>query len=63
MQLAFMSVFQFLDMKPVLKPEVLIAGTNKKFDEQGKLTDEKAIDLIKRKLTALKELVLQLRTR
>jgi chromate reductase len=61
MQLAFQSVFIFLDMKPVLKPEVLIASANKKFDDQGKLTDEKAKDLIKRKLTALKELVLQIR--
>jgi chromate reductase, NAD(P)H dehydrogenase (quinone) len=61
MQLAFQSVFIFLDMKPVLKPEVLIASASKKFDDQGKLTDEKAKDLIKRKLTALKELVLQIR--
>jgi chromate reductase len=62
MQLAFQSVFIFLDMKPVLKPEVLVASANIKFDEQGRLTDEKAKDLIKRKLTALKELVLQIRT-
>jgi chromate reductase, NAD(P)H dehydrogenase (quinone) len=61
MQLAFQSVSIFLDMKPVLKPEVLIASASKKFDDQGKLTDEKAKDLIKRKLTALKELVLQIR--
>lgn len=62
MQLAFQSVFIFLDMKPVLKPEVLIASANKKFDEQGRLTDEKAKDLIRKKLTALKELVQQTRT-
>ena len=62
MQLAFQSVFLFLDMKPVLKPEVLIASASKKFDDQGRLTDDKAKDLIKRKLTALKELVLQIRT-
>jgi chromate reductase len=60
MQLAFMAVFQFLDMKPVLKPEVLIAGAAKKFDEHGKLTDEKAVELITRKLAALQELVLRL---
>jgi chromate reductase, NAD(P)H dehydrogenase (quinone) len=60
MQLAFHAVFQFLDMKPVQKPEVLIASAQTKFDKQGKLTDEKARDLIKRKLGALKELVLQL---
>lgn len=62
MQLAFQSVFIFLDMKPVLKPEVLVASASKKFDEQGRLTDEKAKDLIKGKLTALKELILQTRT-
>ena len=62
MQLAFQSVFVFLDMKPVLKPEVLIASAKTKFNEQGKLTDDKAIDLIKRKLAALKELVLQTKT-
>jgi chromate reductase len=61
MQLAFQAVFLFLDMKPVLKPEVLIAAANTKFDKDRKLTDEKAIDLIRRKLNALKELVLRLR--
>lgn len=60
MQLAFHAVFQFLDMKAVQKPEVLIAAANTKFNEQGKLTDAKAVDLIRRKLEALKELVLQL---
>lgn len=61
MQLAFLAVFQFLDMKPVLKPEVMIASAATKFDAEGKLTDEKAIDLITKKLSALKQLVLQLR--
>ena len=60
MQSAFHAVFQFLDMKAVLKPEVLIAQANTKFDSNGKLTDEKAADLIKRKLQALKELILTL---
>lgn len=60
MQLAFHPVFQFLDMKPVQKPEVLIASANTKFDRNGKLTDETARNLIRRKLEALKELVLQL---
>ncbi len=63
MQLAFQSVFLFLDMKPVLKPEVLIASAATKFNEQGKLTDEKARELITKKLMALKELVLRLRTK
>jgi chromate reductase len=62
MQLAFQAVFLFLDMKPVQKPEVLIAGAATKFDSTGRLTDEKAIDLIKRKLEALKKLVEELRS-
>lgn len=60
MQLAFNAVFQFLDMRPVYKPEVLIADARHKFDEAGNLTDAKARELIARKLQALKELVLQL---
>ncbi len=48
-------------MQAVQKPEVLIASAKTKFDEDGKLTDVKAIELIARKLAALKELVEQLR--
>ena len=59
MQTAFLSVFTFLNMKPVLKPEVLIAQASKKFDANGKLIDDKAKDLIKRKLEALKILILK----
>ena len=61
MQLAFQSVFLFLDMKPILKPEVLIASATTKFNEQGTLTDETGRDLIRKKLAALKDLVLQIR--
>jgi chromate reductase len=61
MQLAFHPVFQFLDMKPVQKPEVLVAQAPKKFDSNGKLTDEFTINLVRQKLQALKELVLELR--
>jgi chromate reductase len=60
MQMAFLPVFQFLDMKPVLKPEILIASAPTKFDKEGNLIDEKAKELIKQKLTALKEMILQL---
>jgi chromate reductase, NAD(P)H dehydrogenase (quinone) len=59
MQTAFLSVFQFLNMKPVLKPEILVNQADKKFDESGKLTDETSIDLVRKKLEALKQLCLQ----
>jgi chromate reductase len=61
MQMAFNAVFQFLDMRNAIKPEILIAQANKKFDEQGKLTDQIAADLIRKKLNALKEVILQMR--
>jgi chromate reductase len=58
--MAFYGVFLFLDMKPVLKPEVLLAKASEKFDEEGNLKDEMAKDLIKQKLQNLKDLVVQL---
>lgn len=60
MQLAFKQVFQFLNMKETGKPEVLVAQAATKFDEQGRLTDEKTRDLVSRQLTALRDLTLQL---
>jgi chromate reductase len=57
MQLAFHNVFLFLDMKPVYKPEVLVAQAEKKFDKDGNLIDEMAKKLIKQKLEALKEMI------
>lgn len=57
MQLAFHAVFLFLDMKPVYKPEVLLAQANKKFDTHGNLTDETAKKLLKEKLEALREMI------
>jgi chromate reductase len=59
MQTAFLPVFTFLNMKPVLKPEILIAQARKKFDTKGQLIDDKAKDLIRQKLDALKELILK----
>ncbi|WP_316802879.1 NAD(P)H-dependent oxidoreductase [Pedobacter nototheniae] len=53
MQTAFLPVFTFLNMNPVLQPEVLVAQAQNKFDAEGNLTDEKAVDLIKRKLENL----------
>jgi len=57
MQVAFHNVFLFLDMKPVYKPEVLVAQTEKKFDKNGNLIDEMAKKLLKQKLEALKEMI------
>src|SRR5258706_2049700 len=45
MQTAFLPVFVFLNMKPVLKPEILIAKASEKFDANGNLKDEKAKEL------------------
>lgn len=60
MQLAFKAVFQFLDMRQVLKPEVLVAQAAGKFDPKGRLTDEKTRELVAKALTALRDLTLQL---
>ena len=57
MQLAFHNVFLFLDMKPVYKPEVLVAQAEKKFDKNGNLIDEMAKKILKQKLQALKEMI------
>ena len=57
MQLAFHNVFLFLDMKPVYKPEVLVAQAEKKFDKNGSLVDEMAKKMLKQKLEALKEMI------
>ncbi|WP_207532025.1 NADPH-dependent FMN reductase [Desertivirga arenae] len=54
MQLAFLPVFQFLNMQVIHKPEVLISQANTKFDEDGNLLDSKAKELISRKLENLK---------
>lgn len=57
MQMAFHNVFLFLDMRPVYKPEVLVAQAEKKFNKDGNLIDEIAKKLVKQKLEALKELI------
>jgi chromate reductase, NAD(P)H dehydrogenase (quinone) len=63
MQMAFHAVFQFLNMKPVVKPEILVNQAAKKFDESGNLTDEVSIDLVRKKLEALKQLCLENKNR
>jgi len=62
MQLAFRPVFQYLNMQPVNKPEVLVAEAPKKFDADGRLTDEPTRRLIAQQLQALKELTLRMKT-
>ena len=57
MQVAFHNVFLFLDMKPVYKPEVLVAQAEKKFSKDGNLIDELAKKLVKQKLEALKKMI------
>src|SRR6186713_20008 len=57
MQMSFHNIFLFLDMKPVYKPEVLVAQAEKKFDKNGNLIDEMSKKLLKQKLEALKEMI------
>jgi len=57
MQIAFHAVFLFLDMKPVYKPEVLVAKAEKKFDKDGNLIDDTTKKLVRAKLEALKEMI------
>jgi chromate reductase len=58
MQLAFLNIFQYLDMKPVYKPEVLISQVMNKFDGEGRLTDNTTRKLVRQKLQNLRDLVL-----
>jgi chromate reductase, NAD(P)H dehydrogenase (quinone) len=58
MQMAFHNIFLYLNMKPVYKPEVLIAKAESKFDDKGNLTDTTSLDLVRKKLEALKQLIL-----
>ncbi|WP_295126589.1 NADPH-dependent FMN reductase [uncultured Chitinophaga sp.] len=61
MQQAFLPVFQYLDMKPVHKPEVLVAQANTKFDEKGNLNDEATKEILRKKLLALREMIIKTR--
>ncbi len=58
MQLAFHSLFQFLNMQPVYNPEVLLAGAKEKFDTAGNLKDEQTKDIIRKNLENLRHVVL-----
>ena len=45
--------FVFLDMYPLNRPEVLVAGAAQKFDAEGNLTDEKTLEMVGRLVVAL----------
>ena len=45
--------FVFLNMYPVNKPEVLVTFSPQKFDDQGRLLDEKTKELVRELLNAL----------
>ncbi|MDQ6812805.1 MAG: NAD(P)H-dependent oxidoreductase, partial [Bacteroidota bacterium] len=62
MQVAFHPVFQFLNMRAVYKPEILISQVNNKLDQDGNLVDVSTKELMRKQLHELKDLVLQLRT-
>lgn len=59
MQQAFLPLFQYLNMKPVYKPEILVAQAKQKFDENGRLTDEDTREFLRQKMEALQQMVLQ----
>ena len=56
MQVAFRPIFQFLNMVPVNKPEVLIGQAQNKFDADGNLIDEPTISIIRQQLKELAKL-------
>jgi chromate reductase len=58
MQMDFHNIFLYLNMKPVYKPEVLIAQAKNKFDDKGNLTDNTSRELVRKKLEALKNLII-----
>lgn len=62
MQAAFHSIFLYLDMKPVYKPEVLIGQAKNKFNIEGKLIDPTSRKLVRQQLQNLHDLILAERT-
>ena len=45
--------FVFLNMYPVNQPEVMVSNAHKRFDDEGKLTDEKTKELVGQLLSEL----------
>lgn len=61
MQQAFRPIFQYLNMFPVNKPEVLVAQAELKFDSNLQLSDEQTKNIVRQQLEALKKLTIQLK--
>ncbi len=59
MQIEFLSIFSYMDMKPVYQPELLIADAANKFDVEGQLTNLKSLQLLRKKLAGLQQLILE----
>jgi len=53
-------IFVFLDMHALNQPEVMIANAAQRFDDRGRLTDEKTRELIGKQLQGLVALARQL---
>ncbi len=60
MQYHLRQVAVALDMYPLNRPEVMIAKAQDKFDGDGKLTDEFAIEIIRKQMSALLSLTKKL---
>lgn len=56
MQQDFIPLFECLDVQPVNQPKLLIEQARENFTSKGQLKDEKAKDIIRRKLNSLKDL-------
>ncbi|MBW3546143.1 MAG: NAD(P)H-dependent oxidoreductase, partial [Bacteroidetes bacterium] len=58
MQQAFLPLFQYLNMKPVYKPEILLARAKQKFDENGRLIDNDTREFLRQKIVALQQMII-----
>lgn len=58
MQLSFLPVFQYLNMKPHYQPEVLVNEAVKKFDAAGNLTDATTREIVAKKLQSFRQFIL-----
>lgn len=60
-QMHLRQVFAFTNMLPVQRPQVQITQAQGKFDEQGRLADEKSREMVRRLLEALQAWALRLK--